>query len=204
MIQVQDLCISFNGKVLLNNICFSVRESEIFSLTGDSGRGKSSIFSALMGFLRPHSGKITINNLQVNHENIHAIRDMIAWLPQNLNSLPNLPVNSQIQLLKSFKKNHHNFEIDKFSEFIEIFRLRNDILNAHYSELSGGEKQRLALIYALLQKKPILLLDEPTSALDDTSEQAVTDYLKSRNDLTILASSHSDYWMSQSDNSLRI
>jgi ABC-type multidrug transport system ATPase subunit len=204
MIQVSNLNIGFNGSSILSNINFHVKKGEIFTLTGDSGRGKSSLFSVILGFLQPESGEVYVNNTILNSTTVSSIRNLIGWLPQNLSSLPNLSIESQIHLFKSFKRNSNNFMINEFEHLIERFRLRTDILKASYSELSGGEKQRIALIYCLLQKKPILLLDEPTSALDDTSEQAVTNYLKESKELTILASSHSDYWISQSDKTMRI
>jgi ABC-type multidrug transport system ATPase subunit len=204
MIQVRNLSIGFNNSILFDNLDFLVNKGEIFTLTGESGKGKSSIFSVLSGFIVPLSGEVYINNIILNAENIHSIRNLIAWLPQNLQSLPALPVSKQFQLLSSFKRNHNLFNLNEFEELAETFRLKKDIFSSEYSELSGGEKQRLALIYTLLQKKPIILLDEPTSALDDVTEKCIGDYFKSRTDLTVLASSHSDYWISLSQNTMRI
>lgn len=204
MIQVQNLCISFNDSEIISDLSFSVTTGELFTLTGDSGKGKTSVFSAILGFIKPKSGKIIVENLELNHSSVHSIRNKIGWLPQNLNSFPNLQVNLQLNLLQSFKHNHLKFTIDEFKELAEIFRLRNDILTGNFAELSGGEKQRVALIFALLQKKSILLLDEPTSALDETSEKIIVSYLKEQKEITILSASHSDFWISNSDKTLRI
>jgi ABC-type multidrug transport system ATPase subunit len=204
MIQVQSLTISYNGTNLVENISFSVPKNSVFTFIGESGKGKSSLFSCLMGFSSPKTGKINIDGEQLNPQTVRSIRSKIAWLPQNLNSLPNLQLKDQVSFLKSFKKNNHLFHLNEFSELAEEFRLKDDILNSNFSELSGGEKQRIALIYCILQRKSILFLDEPTSALDELSERAIINYLKNQREITIVASSHSDIWISESDNILRV
>lgn len=204
MINIENLTISFNGTTLFRNLNFRVEKREIFTLTGESGKGKSSVFSAILGFITPETGSITVNSVLLNPGTIQSIRNSIAWLPQNLNALPNLKVSQQLDLFASFKNNHNNFKYDKFLELAKLFNLKEDIIKNNFAELSGGEKQRIGLIYALLQNKDILLLDEPTSALDDYTERIVTDFLHESCSCTILASSHSEYWMSKSNKTLRI
>ncbi|OGU59598.1 MAG: hypothetical protein A2X64_04270 [Ignavibacteria bacterium GWF2_33_9] len=204
MIDVDSLSIKYNGITIIHNLTFSVGKGEIFSFYGDSGKGKTSIFSCLLGFQKPASGNISIDGELLSKSTIHSIRNKVAWLPQNINNFPNISIREQIHLFRKFKLNTELYSEEKFLKFTQLFRLKDDILTAHFSELSGGEKQRVVLIYTLLQNKKILLFDEPTSGLDEQSEASIIDYMRGQRDLTILTSTHSKTWLDFSTKTLKI
>jgi ABC-type iron transport system FetAB ATPase subunit len=96
-----------------------------------------------------------------------------------------------LRLPCSFKANRPaENPLGRLNEMMEIFRLPRTLLEENVSRLSGGEKQRLALLSALTLQRELYLLDEVTSALDERSKNAVLDYIGLQKDLTILAVSH--------------
>ncbi|MCJ7679989.1 MAG: ATP-binding cassette domain-containing protein, partial [Candidatus Aminicenantes bacterium] len=94
--------------------------------------------------------------------------------------------------------------LDRLNEMMEIFRLPLTLLEENVSRLSGGEKQRLALLSALTLQRELYLLDEVTSALDERSKNAVLDYLGRQKHLTILAVSHDRCMADMSDTVLHL
>jgi ABC-type transport system involved in cytochrome bd biosynthesis fused ATPase/permease subunit len=156
-----------------------------------------------LGFVPIQEGEVFVNELQVNHKNIHEIRKMISWLPQDLffdikscRELVNLPF--QFLVNKPFQPTDIQFQ-----EMTNQLLLPKDILDKNLNEISGGQRQRLVLASLLLVPKPILLLDEPTSALDQKSTEAVLEILKSQKK-TLISSSHDSFWNARMDKIIQL
>jgi ABC-type lipoprotein export system ATPase subunit len=147
--------------------------------------------------IRPDSGRIVVNNNEINSRNINAIRKNFAWLPQNFNVLRADNVRASILAPFSFAANRKSMpaESDIISS-LEMLGLDRSILDNSIDNVSGGEKQRIGLIICRLLRKPIMIADEPTSALDRDSKLRVIDYILNDKELTVLSSSHDDEWVS--------
>ena len=204
MIQIKDLGVRFNEESIFQNFSLSINPGEKLAITGESGKGKSTLLNVLAGFIPDFQGSIIINGKELHSDTLHEIRSTTAWLPQETNL--NLPTMRELFFTPfAFTSNKKQQPTPKqVSEILEAFDLEGSILDKNTKEVSGGQKQRVLLASCILLKKPILLLDEPTSALDEKTKVKVTDYVLSQKAITILAVTHDDYWGSQSDRVLEL
>ncbi|CAF3982510.1 unnamed protein product [Rotaria sp. Silwood1] len=161
-------------RLVLNDLSFIARSGQTTALVGSSGCGKSTCFSLLLRFYEPSSGQISINNQLITSYNIKQLRENIGIVNQepilfNTTIYENIRlgmdnVNKSDVKEAAMQANAHDF-IMKMTDNYET------ILGERGTQLSGGEKQRIALARALLKKPALLLLDEATSALDNISEK---------------------------------
>ncbi len=204
ILQVKDLSISFDNSTLFSNLSFEIFQGEKVTIIGASGTGKSTLINTLCGFNLNFSGQITIFNMPLDILHLFQIRNKISWLPQEL-QFPFDSVKELFYFPFDFNVNRHLKPAQKdIEELFEIFNLNTKLLDKRLSEISGGQKQRIIWVSILLLKKPIMFLDEPTSALDEDNIKKVTDYLFTQKDLTIIAASHNNYWINQSDKIINI
>ncbi|CAF4977243.1 unnamed protein product [Rotaria sp. Silwood1] len=189
--------IDLNGDIQFDNVSFAyparpdilalrdltlvARAGEITALVGSSGSGKSTCVSLLLRYYEPSSGRITIDGQSITDCNDNALRQKIGVVGQepvlfDTTIYENIRY-GQLHATKgeieeaAKQANAHDF-IMKLSQQYET------IVGEQSVQLSGGEKQRIALARALLKKPNLLLLDEPTSALDNASEKIVQEALE--------------------------
>ena len=156
----------------LRNLTFSIKKGEFVSIVGPSGCGKTTILSLIAGLLEPTSGEILLDGEKVKGANIGYMfqRDQLfEWRNIYKNILLGLEI-------KNKKQNEQDEEyIDSLLKKYGLY----DFKTKHPSELSGGMRQRVALIRTLAVKPKLLLLDEPFSALDFQTRLDVCDDVKS-------------------------
>ncbi len=197
LIRFENISIGYNGKPLLDGLSFDVAAGDKLALKGESGSGKTSLLNVVTGFVRPTSGRILVNNEESNREIIQALRRQIAWLPQQIN-FSDYDVEDFIMLPFSFSVNKPiRPDRNKILELFNFLGLKPGLIDSTMQEVSGGEKQRIALVSCLLLQRQILLLDEPVSALDEASKKLVMDYLFEQKELTIISASHDPEWIAR-------
>lgn len=204
MIKAENITISYNDLTPIQDFSFEIPANTKCVLTGPSGRGKSSLLNSIAGFVSPTKGKLYVHSLEINEQNIAQVRKTISYLPQELNI--DLPTCKQLLYYPfTFKVNKAIKPSEKdVAQILEQLLLPSDILEKQLSEISGGQKQRLALASILLLKRPILLLDEPTSALDDASTTAVIDTILALNQVTVISASHDSRWIEKMNLSISL
>lgn len=204
MIKAENITISYNDLTPILDFSFEIPTNSKCVLIGPSGRGKSSLLNSIAGFVNPTMGKLSVHNIEINEQNIAQIRKTISYLPQELNL--DLPTCKQLLYYPfTFKINKSIKPTEKeVKQILEKLLLPLDILEKQLSEISGGQKQRLALASILLLKRPILLLDEPTSALDDASTTAVIDTILALNQVTVISASHDSRWIEKMNLSISL
>ncbi len=199
LILISRLTVRFGNKVPFRNFSLEIAPGERVILTGESGLGKSTLLKCLLGFTIPESGEIFIDGLPVSGETVWRIRTRLAYVPQE----PELGEGILRQWFEqsfTFKANAHlKGNLSRLPELFDRLSLSPALLDAAVDTLSGGEKQRAALIAALLLDRKILLLDEPTSALDKKNSLAVTSLLRSLDGATILGISHDTNFLTLAD-----
>lgn len=153
----------------LKDITFQVKKGEVFGLIGPDGAGKTTLIQILAGILNPSSGKVFIKSIDVL-KNPEATREIIGYMPQGLglNLYDTLTVEENINFFKDLRLiPEKTFEKNK-EILLEITRLK-PFLNRPAGALSGGMRQKLALVLTLLHLPDIILLDEPTTGVDPLS-----------------------------------
>lgn len=153
----------------LSNLNFSVGSGEFISIVGPSGCGKTTILSLIAGTIKPTSGEILISGKKVDKPTGKA-----GYMFQQDNLFEWLSIWKNVILGLTFKKRKTQQNISYAKELIEKYGLSG--FEKHYpSQLSGGMRQRVALIRTLSMRPEILLLDEPFSALDYQTRLSVQD-----------------------------
>ncbi len=199
IISVNNISIVYDNKNIISNLSFQLNRGEKVAITGESGRGKTTLLNALTGFVPLTNGEIFWGDKKLEPENITEIRSNIAWLPQETALYFN-NISEIIYTPFTFKNNKANYPTTSMiNQIFNEFNLSPDIINNEIDEISGGQKQRILLATALLLKKPILIIDEPTSNLDENNKKRITDYVLSQKNLTVIAASHDPYWIEKSD-----
>lgn len=189
-LRVENLSLAFDGKILLEDFSFEVPVGRKVLMTGPSGCGKSTVLKCFLGLTAPRAGTVTVCGQPVTATTVWRLRRQIAYVTQE----PDLGAGTVRQIIDRpfhYRANAHlGDNLDRLGELMDLFGLSGELLDKNASKLSGGEKQRIALIVAILLDRPILLLDEPTSALDLRTRKTLGEYLQSRTDLTALVVAH--------------
>lgn len=144
----------------LTDINLEIKREEFIAIVGPSGCGKTTILSLIAGLMKPSAGEITIAG-----ENPNPKSDLCAYMFQRDNLLPWRTIEKNIYFGLELKHKNSNENKAYALNLVEKYGLK-EFLKKHPSELSGGMRQRVALIRTLSLKPELLLLDEPFSALD--------------------------------------
>ncbi|WP_169513289.1 ABC transporter ATP-binding protein [Geopsychrobacter electrodiphilus] len=193
-LDIENLTLAFSGHQLFTGLSFKLWAGERLVLRGPSGCGKSSLLRCLLGYIQPTTGQIRVFGQNLNHHSVWALRTRMAYVAQE----PELAEGRVRDLLArpfSFRVNRHlQKNLELLPSLFDQLLLPHDLLEREAQQLSGGEKQRIAMVSALLLQREILLLDEASSALDPAASQAMVELMVARRDLTILAVSHEREW----------
>jgi len=186
---VENLSKNYSENKAVKNINFKIGENEIVGLLGPNGCGKTTTIAMILGLLKPSSGKILVDGIDIENNRIELLHKMnfispYIELPKKLTVKENLIVYSKLYSVRNF-----NERINYLSETLRL----NDFINKKTGELSSGQKNRVSLAKSLINSPSILLLDEPTASLDpETSDYVRTfleNYQKEKN-ISILLASH--------------
>jgi ATP-binding cassette subfamily B protein len=162
--------------ITLNALSFKVRPGETIAIVGPSGAGKSTIFSLLMRFYDPQSGRITLDGVDLREARLEDMRARMAIVPQDVTIFAaSIHDNIAFGLPGASREAVREAAIAaQADEFISKLDQGYDTLAGERGiTLSGGQRQRIAIARAILRNAPVLLLDEATSALDAESETLV-------------------------------
>jgi ABC-type multidrug transport system ATPase subunit len=189
-IEFDRVAIAFDGRTLLRDFSLRLAPGEKVVLAGPSGSGKSSLLACLLGFVRPAAGQIAIQGEPLTPKSIWRLRRAMALVQQEPD-IGEQTAEAWIREPFTFRANEAlRDRLDRLPALLPRLRLDSALLRRKGTDLSGGEKQRIALVAALLLDRPVLLLDEPASALDPDSRQAVYDCLAGLSGQTLLMVSH--------------
>ena len=177
LLEVRNISLSYDDATVIENISFNVEKGEVVCILGESGCGKTSILKAIRGFMNRNSGEIYFKNERVFNKSEKLVPGTsgIGIVHQDFQLEPGFTVFDNIRHhLIQFKR---DFQEQKTKELIEICNL-GAIQHKKSKELSGGQKQKVALAKALIEEPPLLILDEPFSNLDNISKRDYKDILK--------------------------
>ncbi|WP_320033776.1 energy-coupling factor ABC transporter ATP-binding protein [Halarcobacter sp.] len=185
----------YDGRKVLSIDKLILEDNQIIGFFGPNGSGKSTLFSLLSFMQKQSNGQILFNGL--DEKNIsHDIRQSIVMVPQNPYLLKRTVFDNIVYGLK-IRNEQNNLE-DKVNEALALVGLDKSFLKRKWSQLSGGEAQRVALAARLILKPKVLILDEPTTGVDTNSAQLIKEAIlgaKQKWNTTILISSHDHNWL---------
>lgn len=183
-LSLSKLSLSF-GEFRLNDISLDIKEGDFFVILGKSGAGKTLILESIAG-LHQVSGDVSIGGISMNK--IPPEHRNIGFVYQDFALFPNLNVKENI----TFASRYRDIEKNSLDDLVDFLGLEK-LLDRDIKNLSGGEKQRIAIARALYAKPKVLLLDEPLSAIDPTFRNSIMQFLKSihkRYNLTTIHVTH--------------
>ena len=189
LVSVNNLTKNFSNFEAVKEISFSINEGEILGLLGPNGCGKTTTIGMMLGLLKPTSGEVIVNGLNVEKNRINLLKKMnfispYIELPKKLTVKENLMVYGKL-----YSVNGINNRIDYLTETLRL----SEFINKKTGELSSGQKNRVSLAKAVVNDPDILLLDEPTASLDPETGDFVRTFIEkisSEKKMSILLASH--------------
>ena len=175
-----------NGPDIISSCTVNVNRGEIVSILGPNGAGKSTAMKAMLGLLNLKSGLIKINGKDISNLSPQdRVKEGISFVPQNKNVFAGMTVEENLEMGAFLL----NYEIKNIIEEIyELFPILKEKRNQLVGELSGGQRQQVALGRALMIKPTVLMLDEPTAGVSPIVMDELFDHIVKvkRNDVAIL------------------
>ncbi len=189
LIDIKNLSLGYDGNIVLKNVNLKIEENDFICVVGPNGSGKSTLIKGILGLIKPISGTITFNNLKQN---------FIGYMPQETKVDSNFPASVlEIVLSGTLNKKKMSLFYTKEDKKLAIKNLKilgiESLKNKHFSELSGGQRQKVLLVRSLCATSKLLILDEPSNNLDSKSKKNLYDILTNLNknyNITIIMITH--------------
>ena len=188
-IQIKNLSKVFKKNLAVDKINFHIEKNKTVGLLGPNGCGKTTTIGMILGLLKPTSGQVLINGMDIEKNKISLLHKMnfispYIELPKKLTVRQNLTVYGKLYCIKNL-----NNQIDYLSNKLRL----NGLLDKVTGELSSGQKNRVSLAKALINDPTVLLLDEPTASLDPETGDFIRTFLenyKKEKKISVLLASH--------------
>jgi putative ABC transport system ATP-binding protein len=187
MIKVQNISHNYGKDIALKNITIDIKKGEFVAIIGESGSGKSTLLSIISTLLKPTSGEVYFEDLNIKEiPNIDTFRQKnIGFIFQFHYLINYLTIEENIKIA------NEDVSREEIKELLELLGIKN-IINKYPDEISGGEKQRAAIARALINKPKVIFADEPTGNLDSKNSNNVFEILQtlSKQGTTIIVATH--------------
>lgn len=177
LIKVTNLCAFYESKKIFENLNFTIQDGDYLCIIGENGSGKTTLMKTLLGFDIKHKGCIELNGFT---------KKEIGYLPQKTQHQKDFPA-SVLEVVMSgfagrgfFGAKYSKSQRQQALKNMELLNIKS-IAEKSFSELSGGQQQKVLLCRALCAAKRVLLLDEPTTSLDEVAAQEMYDIINELN-----------------------
>ncbi|MCG8482988.1 MAG: ABC transporter ATP-binding protein [Clostridia bacterium] len=180
----------YNRDLAVDNVSLKIEDGEIFGLLGPNGAGKSTIIKMIMGLLKPNSGEITVNGMDITKKLLE-IKKILGLVPQDLAIYDSISARENVEYFgklyglrgKDLKSKVN--EALKFTGLLERHKVKP-------KKFSGGMKRRLNIACAIMHNPKIIIMDEPTVGIDPQSRNHILEAVRELNKrgVTILYTSH--------------
>jgi ABC-type multidrug transport system ATPase subunit len=188
--------------VTSNHVTLNIKPGELIAIIGGSGAGKSTILNCMCGYLKPTSGDVFINGVNLYH-NFDSLKKLVGYVPQsdivydNLTLHDMLMYTAKLRLPKDTSQSEREAAIRRAIETVELTEKTNSFIKA----LSGGQRKRASIAVELLSDPNLLFLDEPASGLDPGTERNLMTSLRTMADSgkTVILVTHSTLQLKMCD-----
>ena len=174
IIETSNLSKSYGKNRGIIDINLKIKEGEIFGFVGPNGAGKSTTIRTLLNFIFPTGGSGKILGMDIVKQS-KDIKKQIGYVPSEVKFYDEIKVKDIIKYSCSFYDGINQEDVDKLYELLEV-----DV-EKRMSELSLGNKKKVAIVQALIHKPRLLILDEPTNGLDPLIQKRLFELLKKAN-----------------------
>ena len=191
IIKIDNLTKTYGSLKAVDDLSFEIRKGELFAFLGVNGAGKSTTINIICGQLKKDEGTVIIDELNLD-DNLAKIKKKIGVVFQASILDPQLTVKDNLEIKASLYGLSRKEIKSRVNELAEILDFKS-YLNRPLAKLSGGQKRRIDIARALLNKPDILILDEPTTGLDPQTRKmiwAVINKLRKENNMTVLLTTH--------------
>lgn len=198
-IETENLCFSFNGNDVLNNVNMKFELGNIYGILGPNGAGKSTLINILLGlYIDEKIGQVNYNGIDIKNLDLNIIRKKYIGVSEQETVLLNDTIKCNMFLGSNTDEIHASKDIEEYLNILDLKNYVNDlpdgintVINDKNNNVSGGEKQKISILKVLIKNPTLMILDEPTSALDAKSKEMLVSYLKSvKNKKIIIIVSH--------------
>lgn len=184
VLKIDNLAKSYGKNIVFSGVNLTVNKGDMLAITGESGKGKTTLLNIMGLITKKDSGNIVIYNKVNPHinsnESMLLRRKNIGYLFQNFGLVDDETVFWNLNLALEYKKISKKERIKKIDDLLKRFDL-SYLKTKKIYQLSGGEQQRIAILRLILQDSDLILADEPTASLDCENEKIVMEYLKELN-----------------------
>ena len=173
-VQVEGLVVNYGTFTAVENLSFQVRTGEIYGLLGPNGAGKNTTLKVLVGTLQPKAGKVEIFNTSLSDE--VTVKSRIGYVPEEVVLLDSLTPREFLEFIASVRnidRKSINLRIDKLTLAFQL----TQYFDTPIAALSMGNKQKVAIIAALMHEPQLLILDEPLIGLDARSSRILKELI---------------------------
>jgi ABC-type branched-subunit amino acid transport system ATPase component len=177
ILQVKDVYSGYGDTEVLHGISIYLNEGEIITIIGPNGAGKSTLLKTIMGYLPPNRGKILFRDEEVTKVSPdEKVRKGIGYVPQLENVFPSLTVEENLEMGGYIEDKKR--VIERIEEAYELFPVLMERRGQRVRNMSGGQRQMLAMARALMTEPSLLLLDEPSAGLSPKVSATVFERIK--------------------------
>lgn len=196
LIELENLSAFYENKKVFENLNFTVEDGDYLCILGENGSGKTTLMKTILGFDIKHTGTINFSGFSKRE---------IGWLPQKTQHQKDFPASVKEVVLSGFAGKgflgafYSAAQKNKAINNMKLLGIE-DISEKSFSELSGGQQQKVLLCRALCAAKKVLLLDEPVTSLDESATQEMYDIIKklNKNGLAVIMISHDAFYAANS------
>ena len=190
-IDIKNLSFSYKNKKIIDDFTYEFKKNNVYILKGENGSGNSTLIKLITGMENSYFGQININGKNIKTINMNNIlKKNITVVEQEPNLLGG-ELRKLISVINKDINSNRSIELFKKLGLNEEFNINDLIIDNSNSNISGGEKQKIAIFLGILKESNVMILDEPTSALDGESKLLLVELLKEvKKDKIIILISH--------------
>ncbi len=173
----------YGGPDIINSCSVEVNEGEIVAIIGPNGAGKSTAMKAMLGMLKLHSGTVVFDGKDISNLSPQdRVKEGISFVPQTKNVFTGMKVEENLEMGAYLRDESFKDTLNEIYELFPILREKRDQL---VGELSGGQRQQVALGRALMIKPSVLMLDEPTAGVSPIVTDELFDHILKVRDMNV-------------------